>query len=296
VNQWLVLARPRQWVKNLLLFAALLFTAGDAWTPSDPGSWAPLALRAALGFIVFCALSSGGYFLNDARDAEADRTHPRKRERPVAAGRLSPSAALRAGAALLALASIMAFGLGVAFGLAAVAYAGGTLLYSAGVKHIPLVDSGVVAALFALRAAAGAFAIDVPASPWLVVCTFSGALFVAAVKRQQEARLLGPTVARHRSATGVSNAATTALAALVAGSGVATAGIYLAYVLIAENLPEDGSMMATAPLVAGGLARYWRVARAHADRDADEVVLRDPLLLVIVGAFVLVSLGLLTRG
>lgn len=296
MSQWIALARPRQWVKNLLLFAALLFTAGDAWTPSDSDSWLPLVLRATLGFVVFCALSSGGYFLNDARDAEADRAHPRKRERPVASGAIASAVAARASGLVLAAGTLAAFGLGVAFGLAALAYAGGTLLYSAALKRVPLLDTAVVAGLFALRAAAGAFAIEVTASPWLLVCTFSGALFVTAVKRQQEARLLGPAVASHRSATGVSHGARTALAALVAGSGVATVGIYLAYVLTAENLPEDGSMMATAPLVAAGLARYWRVARAHTERDADEVVLRDPLLVVVVGAFVVVSLVLLTRG
>lgn len=296
MSQWIALARPRQWVKNLLLFAALLFTAGDGWTPSDPGSWLPLALRAALGFLVFCALSSGGYFLNDAHDAEADRAHPRKRERPVASGTITAEVATRAGGLLLVAGALAAFGLGVAFGLAALAYAAGTLLYSAALKRLPLLDTTVVAGLFALRAAAGAFAIEVTASPWLLACTFSGALFVTAVKRQQEARLLGPVVARHRSSTGVSVAARTALAALVVGAAVATAGIYLAYALTAENLPEDGSMLVTAPLVAAGLARYWWVARTHTERDADEVVLRDPLLVVVVGAFVLLSLALLTRG
>src|SRR5690606_3031941 len=115
------------------------------------------------------------------------------------------------------------------------------------------------------------------------------------VKRGQELRLLGAEAGRHRAVLGRSRAAST-FRALVLASGVATAGLYTAYAASAPNLPDDGSMLLSAPLVAAGLARYAAVAHSRPDRDADEVVLRDPLLVAIVGAFVLASVGLLLRG
>ncbi len=292
---WLTLARPRQWMKNLLVLAAFLFTAGDAWQPGDAASWLPLLARAAAAFALFCVLSAGGYYLNDARDAEADRAHPRKQDRPIARGIVGQDAARQAGRLLLAAGVVLSFGLGPWFAAAAGAYAAGTVAYSAGLKDRAMVDVSVVAALFALRAVAGAAAIDVAPSPWLAVCTFSGALFVSAVKRGQEQALLGSDAGLHRATLGVAHGARR-VGMLARGAGLATASLYTAYAATASNLPSDHSMLVTAPIVWAGLARYWWTARARPDRDADEVVLRDPVLVVIVGTFVLLSLALLTRG
>lgn len=291
----LSVARPRQWVKNLLLYAAFLFTAGEVWTLGDPGSWLPLLLRATAGVLLFSALSSAGYFLNDARDADADRAHPRKRERPVARGALAPEAARRDGLVLMVVALVASAALGPWFALAALGYALGTVAYSLGLKDVPVVDVMLVAALFALRAIAGAHAIQVVPSPWLIACAFAGALFVVAVKREQEQRLLGSNAPLHRAVFGIA-ASRSALRVLPSAAGLATAGLYTAYAATAPNLPGDGSMLLTAPLVAAGLGRYWHAARTNPTRDADEVLLRDPALFVLVGAFVIVSVGLLLRG
>ncbi len=292
MREWIALARPRQWTKNLLLYAAFLFTAGDAWgIGDDMGEARTLFLRASLGFAAFCLLSSAGYLLNDARDAVRDRAHPRKRDRPVAAGRISPGAAMRAGA-MLGIAGVALSGLlDIWFAAAAVGYLLAVAAYTYRLKAVPVVDVAVVAGLFALRAVAGAFAIEVAASPWIVICTFSGAAFVAAVKRQQEAWLMGSDAGLHRESVAASARWPRTLALLAA---TATVVGYALYSLLAENVPEDGLMLVTLPFVVLALARYWQVARRRPDRDADEIAFRDPAVLALVVSFVVVAVTVQT--
>jgi len=292
VGDWIALARPRQWSKNLLLYAAFLFTAGDAW---EFGEREALTLfgRATLAFVAFCALSSAGYLLNDVRDTALDREHPRKRLRPVAAGRIHPVRAVRGAWLLVAPGLALGTPLGAPFVAAAVAYLAGTVAYTLAMKRIPLVDVIAVAGLFALRALAGALAIGVDASAWILVCTFAGALFVAGVKRQQEQWLLGSDAPAHRETlTGGSRWPRR----VVAAAGVATAALYLAYTLTAPNLPDDGSMVVTAPFVIAALGRYYVVARRYPHRDAEEVAFRDPVMLALVVGFVALAVTLLGAG
>ncbi len=288
MRDWVALARPRQWSKNLLLYAAFLFTAGDAWDVGDGGSeGVGLFLRATLGFVAFCVLSSAGYLLNDARDAALDRRHPRKQHRPIAAGRVAPGAARTAAAGLMALGIALSAPLGPWFVAAATGYVTSTIVYSLVLKRFPVVDAASVAGLFTLRALAGALAIEVEASPWILVCTFAGALFVSAVKRQQEQWLLGAGAGAHRETLG-ERARWPAW--LVGISGAATVGLYVLYTLSAPNLPDDGSMTwFTAPFVAAAVLRYYRVARRHPARDAEEIAFRDPLTLGLVVGFIVVA-------
>ncbi|MQC17586.1 MAG: hypothetical protein DWG80_00745 [Chloroflexi bacterium] len=287
MTDWVALARPRQWTKNLLLFAAFLFTAGDAWGMGDDmGEAGALFLRASLGFAAFCLLSSAGYLLNDARDAGRDRTHPRKRERPIAAGRISARAAYRVGGMLALVGLAAGAPLGAEFRLVALAYLAGTGAYTLWLKRLPVVDVAVVAGLFALRAVAGASAIEVDASPWIVICTFSGAAFVAAVKRQQETWLMGGEATLHRESVSATARWPRALAILAAGSTVVG---YALYTQFAENVPADGLMVVTLPFVVLAVARYWQVARRRPDRDADEIAFRDPVVLALVVSFVVVA-------
>lgn len=287
MGDWVALARPRQWTKNLLLYAAFLFTAGDAWDLGDDmGEAGELFLRASLGFVAFCLLSSAGYLLNDSRDAGRDRAHPRKRERPIAAGRISSRSAYRVALALALGGLVAGAPLGVEFALVAFAYLAGTSGYTLWLKRLPMVDVAVVAGLFALRAVAGALAIEVDASPWIVICTFSGATFVAAVKRQQEAWLMGDEAPLHRESISAAARWPRALATLAAASTVVG---YALYTLLAENVPDGGQMVVTLPFVVLAVARYWQVARRRPDRDADEIAFRDPIVLALVVSFVIVA-------
>ncbi|MGE3961616.1 MAG: UbiA family prenyltransferase [Dehalococcoidia bacterium] len=292
-RDWIALTRPRQWSKNLLLYAAFFFTAGDAW--DDLADALPLLARATLGFLAFCALSAAGYALNDVRDAELDGRHPRKRQRPVAAGRIEEAAALRAAYILVAVGLVLSLPLGWWFAAAALGYLAGTFGYSAALKRLPVVDVVSVAGLFALRALAGALAIEVDASLWILVCTFAGALFVVSVKRQQEQWLLGAEAGAHRETL---DARSRWPRWLVALSGSATVGLYVQYTLSAPNLPDDGSMTwLTAPFVLAAVARYYAVARAHPERDAEEIAFRDPVTLMLVVGFVAAAVGrLLSAG
>ena len=179
----LAAVRPRQWSKNLLVFAGIVFAAklGDATR------WG----EAVAAFAAYCALSSAAYLVNDIRDREDDRAHPVKRLRPVARGELSVSGALTLAGILAA----AAFGVGAWLGLASLglvaAFAVLQLAYSLGLKHVVLVDVLAIGGLFVIRAAAGAVAVDVRISPWLLLCTALLALFLALAKRRGELVLVG---------------------------------------------------------------------------------------------------------
>lgn len=174
-------ARPLQWTKNLLVFAA----PGAAGVLDD---WPELG-AALLAFVAFCLASSGIYLWNDALDVHADRRHPTKRFRPVAAGQLGVGTAKAAGTVLLVAACAVAAGTGRWQTVAVVVtYIVATIAYSAWLKHVAVVDLVLVASGFVLRAAAGAVAVDVPMSKWFVLCTVFGSLFIVVGKRYAEMR------------------------------------------------------------------------------------------------------------
>jgi 4-hydroxybenzoate polyprenyltransferase len=177
------LLRPKQWVKNVFVLAALVF----AQRLGDPGA----VLRSLAAFACFCALSSSAYALNDVVDREADRLHPRKRHRPVASGALSVGFASVLALALAAGGLAGAMALGPRFGAVAAAYVFMNLAYSMALKRIVILDVMVVAAGFLLRAWAGAVVLDVEMSHWLALCTGLLALFLGFVKRRQEIETLG---------------------------------------------------------------------------------------------------------
>ncbi len=185
-----VTARPRHWVKNVLLFAA----PGAAGVLGQAG---PLA-RAALAFVAFCAVSSGTYFANDALDAEADRAHPVKRDRPVAAGLISPAAALAVAAALVAagtaLAAAVSWRLAVVVGVYIVVQAA----YNIKLKHLAVWDLSCVASGFVIRAVAGGVAAAVPVSQWFLIVATFGSLLMVTGKRLAEQLELGDDGATHR--------------------------------------------------------------------------------------------------
>jgi 4-hydroxybenzoate polyprenyltransferase len=265
-----VALRPRQWTKNLLLFAGIIFAAelGDA------GRW----VAAVTAFVAYCAASSAAYLVNDVRDVAADRLHPVKRTRPVARGELDTRRALALAAGLTALALALAAALGP---LSLACLAGFLALqaaYSLRLKSVELVDVIAIAGLFVLRASAGAIAVDVRISEWLLLCTFLLALFLALGKRRAELALEGtharPVLAHY------STALVDQLLAIVAA---ATIGAYSAYALTAH---ETGWLVVTVPFVVYGLFRYLLLLhRRGLGQEPDALLVEDLPLLVTVAAW-----------
>lgn len=273
--------RPRQWLKNGLVFLALIFSVDRSYDPLDAGEWWPFVWRALAAFAIFCVISAAGYLINDIRDLEADRLHPRKRRRPLAAGTLDLNLAVGA-AALLSLTGLSAgFLVNLEFGTIAMTYFALTLAYSYFLKQIVLIDLMAVASGFVLRALAGALAIDVPISPWLYLCTMLGALFLVINKRRSELAALEGASA-HRSTLGDYT-----LPLLDQMSAVVTAATILAYSLYtfsAASLPDNDAMAFTIPFVIYGLFRYLYLVHKHElGGSPEEVLYRDrPMALNIV--------------
>jgi 4-hydroxybenzoate polyprenyltransferase len=187
--------RPSQWTKNLIVFAALLFgQRGGA-----PAFLDPQAIGQALAaFAIFCVLSGVVYLINDVADREKDRLHPRKQFRPIASGAVSPSTAITTAVVLTAVALGASWLLRPAFALVAVTYVGLLSLYSGPLKHVVIIDVLTIAIGFVLRAVAGAVAIDVPISHWLLILTILLALFLALSKRRHELVMLADGATGHR--------------------------------------------------------------------------------------------------
>ena len=263
-------SRPRQWSKNLLLFAGLLFAAklGDATR------W----LEAVAAFAAYCAASSAAYLVNDVRDAAHDRDHPVKRARPVASGELPARVAVGLAIALAVLALAAAALLGPWSAAFMAAFLGLQAGYTAGLKHIVLIDVLAIAGLFVLRASAGAEAVDVPISPWLLICTGLLALFLALAKRRAELVLVGAEETPGRPVLeGYSLGLVDQLVSVVAASTV------IAYSLYTFTARDSKAMMATVPFVVYGVFRYLLLLHRHdLGEEPENVLLTDvPLILTI---------------
>ncbi|MBM4418970.1 MAG: decaprenyl-phosphate phosphoribosyltransferase [Chloroflexi bacterium] len=276
--------RPRQWTKNVLLFVGVVFAVRLLDVPS--------LVASLIAFLVFCAVSSAVYLMNDLLDSEADRQHPRKRSRPIASGRLSPATATIA-AAVLAIG-----GLGVAaavrleFGAIVAAYLILNGAYNLGLKRVLLIDLFTLAAFYVLRAVAGAVAIAVPISPWLYLCTILAALFLGLAKRRHELILLGESAADHRLILREYNAPL--LEQMIT---IVTASLIMAYSLYtfsADNLPDDHTMMLTIPIVVFGIFRYlFLVHRRDAGGSPEDLLLGDRPLTLTVVSLAVVSVAVL---
>jgi decaprenyl-phosphate phosphoribosyltransferase len=261
--------RPRQWPKNLLVLAAPL--AGASLGRRDGLGYALVAVAA------FVAASSAVYLVNDTVDAERDRRHPVKRNRPIASGALPARHAVLLAVAATAAALAAGAVIGDPWLIAAVAgYLALSFLYSLRLKHVPFVELGFVASGFLLRALGGAAATQVPPSGWfLLVCSF-GALMVAISKRSTELRSLGPGAARHRPAMRYYRESYLRAAGLV--TAVAMAVCYLLWAL-GEPVPgmRAWHLISAVPLVAA-LARFGVLARRGGTRPIEDLITRDRLM------------------
>jgi 4-hydroxybenzoate polyprenyltransferase len=275
--------RPRQWTKNGIVFLALIFSVGQEYHLSDPSTWIPKVLQSLVAFACFAMVSSADYLVNDIRDIDADRAHPKKRHRPIAAG-LLPIRTAWTGAAVLALVgNAAAFALSWKMGLVILGYTVLMVAYSYYLKHIVLIDLMVIGAGFVMRAMAGALAIDVPISPWLYVVTALGALFLGINKRRAELELLEAGAGSHRP---ILDEYTTHL--LDQMGSIVTGALLIAYGLYtftAPNLPTNHAMMLTIPFVLYGIFRYLYLVNVKKEGGSpEEVLLRDlPIMLTAIG-------------
>jgi 4-hydroxybenzoate polyprenyltransferase len=273
----LVALRPRQWTKNPLLFAGLLFAAKLGETSLWP--------EACIAFVAYCAASSAAYLANDVRDAVHDRDHPVKRLRPVASGELPARVAL----GLAALLAVAALGLTLYNGLGSLAFMAAFLAlqaaYSLKLKHVVLIDVLAIAALFVLRAGAGAEAVDVRISPWLLICTGLLALFLALAKRRAELVLVGADETPGRPVLeGYSLTLVDQLVTIVAASTV------IAYSLYTFTARDSKAMMATIPFVLYGIFRYLLLLhRRDLGEEPENVLLTDVPLILTLAAWAATS-------
>lgn len=174
--------RPKQWTKNLLVFAALIFTI--------PAININMVYLAIAGFILFSLVSGVVYILNDLVDLELDRQHPSKKNRPLASGDLSPATAVSAGSIILVAALVASYYINISFGLILTLYFILNVAYSFYLKNLVIIDVMVIATGFVLRAVGGAYVIEVPMTPWFILCTMLLALFLAISKRRHELTLV----------------------------------------------------------------------------------------------------------
>ena len=267
------LMRPRQWTKNLAVFAGIVF-AGRLFDRHLLGI-------AVLAFASFCLVSSALYALNDVLDAERDRQHPVKKDRPVASGRMSSTSALGVSAVLFIIGSALAAAAGPSFIAAIGAYVVLQLLYAFALKNVSIVDMLVIAAGFVLRAVAGAVAIAVPVSPWLVLCTGLLALFLAAAKRRHEIVLLREFSAGHRPVLAEYSAEL--LDSFMVTLSAATITSYALYTFFEAKAPAH-LMMLTIPFVIYGVLRYQSLVLSNdSGGHPEEVLLGDgPILADVV--------------
>ncbi len=277
MHAFFVSMRIPQWVKNLFVLAPLLFGR----RLGDPQA----IINALCATAAFCLTSSAMYIFNDVLDAAADREHPAKRLRPVAAGAL-PSGLALAGAAFLSAASL-AVGLvvGMSFVALVLMYLGLTLAYSVGLKRIMLVDAMLVAAGFVLRVLGGSDAVAVQASHWLIVCAFLLALYLAFAKRRQELLSLAGSAGNHRRVLGEYSADyLEQVNNILIGAAIVC---YALYTVAPETVARFGTdrLLFGTVFVIYGLFRYKALVQTTSDADdPSRLLLKDkPLLLCVLG-------------
>lgn len=272
MSTWFYLLRVPQWSKNAVVFAALVF--GDPKV--DHALWRTIA-----AFIAFCAVSSAGYIYNDWLDIERDRLHPGKRNRPLAAGTVSTRTAAIIALGLIAVALVISLIVNPVLTLVLTAYAILMACYSYKLKTIVLVDVFVIAIGFLLRAVAGAAAVEVPVSAWLMLCTMLLALFLAFGKRRSEIVRLGDDASSHRPVlAGYSLPLLDQFLVITAACSIMA---YSIYTFTSQSVPGNGVMMLTVPPVMFAVFRYLLLVLKRNEGGAPEMLLwRDKTILASV--------------
>jgi 4-hydroxybenzoate polyprenyltransferase len=282
---WLRAIRIEQWTKNGVVMLAWFFSVADASQREIVRGWESLLMAAAMA-VSFSFISSSFYLLNDVSDYDADRLHPYKRRRPIAAGLIPRIEAVRAALILFAagflypaLVVMVLPSRTVAFGTV-LAYTTMQCLYTGYLKRVPYLDVVTLSAGFVLRAVAGAAIISAYISPWLLVCTFSLSLFLALCKRKNELETAreSRTVLRHYHPR--------ILAALIVAAGLASFGEYLAYTLTSKMGERFDFLWLTSIFVFLGIVRYMVLAFGRGDVGRPEkVLLKDRVLWLVIAGY-----------
>jgi decaprenyl-phosphate phosphoribosyltransferase len=283
------LARPKQWAKNVLVFAAPA-AAGVL----DNRSW---ALDALVAFASFCLAAAGTYYINDARDADADRLHPRKAGRPVASGVVPVPVAYVGGAVLVAASIAVALTVNANLALTVGGYVVLTTAYSSWLKHVAVVDLVAVAAGFVLRAVAGAAATEVPISDWFFIVTSFGALFMISGKRAAEAKEMGDEAGDFRAVLSAYSPSYTAYLRAVTSGAVLVAYCLWAFEkaeTVGASVSVPWYQLSILPFVMAVL-RYALVLDQGRGSAPEEIVLGDrPLQLIGIAWAIVFAIGVYT--
>ncbi len=265
--------RPKQWVKNLLVFAALIFSK-NLLEPTN-------VMRSVAAFVIFCFLSGAVYIINDLVDRENDQRHPQKRFRPIASGRLKQGPAIAAAVVFVGGGMVGGWFLNWRFALVGATYFVMQLAYSLRLKQVVVLDVMIVAAGFALRAISGTFVIHVEISPWLFICTILLAVFLAVAKRRHELMFLEGGGISHRSVLG--KYTERLLDQMIAVATSATVVAYCLYTIAPETVKKFGShnLILTFPFVLYGIYRYlYLVYRRDLGGAPEKVLISDMPLIV----------------
>lgn len=273
--------RPKQWTKNLLVFAAFVFSIGTASIETF--------INSIIGFLLFCFVSGCVYILNDFIDREADRLHPVKKYRPMASGQLNPYLAISVGLVILLSSLIIAFYLNVLFGVVLAAYFLLNVAYSIQLKHVVIIDIMIIAGGFVLRAIGGGLVINVRITPWFLICTLLLALFLAINKRRHELLLLESDKGSHRKVLQFYSPEL-----IDQLSTIVTASTLLSYMLFTFTSGHTIYLMWTIPFVVYGMFRYLYLIQIEGKGGSpDRVLLEDKHILVTVAAYAVLVIVLL---
>lgn len=276
------LGRPKEWIKNVFVFAGLLFS-GKFNQGHD-------VFEAFVTFVAFCLISSAGYYVNDLLDVGLDRKHPKKRFRPLAAGEISERTAMTVAPALAIVAIAIAFTVNWQVGLMVVGYGIAQIAYSLGLKQVVIIDVMTLAGLFILRVAAGASAVEAHASEWLLLCTGMLAAFLGFTKRRQEA-----VSELHEGTSTRPVLEHYSLPFLDQMVSLVTTGTVISYAIYTVNSPLIGSqMMLTIPPVVYAIFRYlYLIYDRNDDRSMSGIIAGDRGIQGALVAFAVIAFLLL---
>ena len=265
-NEIIISMRPQQWYKNLILFVSIIFSLNilnvDMW------------FTVIFAFILFCMLSGSEYIINDVIDIESDRKHPVNYKRPLASGKLKKTHALVFAAILIIGVVAGSYLVNIPFLIISISYLILILFYSLILKHLIIVDLLVISIGFVMRAVAGGIAINVSISPWLIVCTFLLALFLALGKRRHELNLLGNKAGDHRTNLAeYSNEMLDQMISITTGALIISYSLYTFFV-------ENYFMMLTIPVIIYGLFRYLFLVHSRNFGGEPEMLFKDKGMLI----------------
>ena len=269
LKELIISMRPKQWYKNLILFVGIVFSRNLF----DFSMW----FNIISAFIIFCVLSGSGYVINDILDIERDKGHPTKRKRPIASGRLKKSHAILFAALLIILALSGSYLINSLFFIVSIVFLLLHNAYTLFLKHIILVDVLTISTNFVIRAVAGCLAVSVLISPWLIICAFLLALFLALGKRRHELVLLGEEAKGHRKI--LEDYSTEMLDQMISITSGALIISYSLYTFLADN----NYMMLTIPFAIYGLFRYLFLVHAKNFGGETEMIFRDKGMLLSMG-------------